>query len=118
VADLADAVDVELDVIRRRYRPAFEAAITRALSAMPVRDRTILRLRLVDGVEVDRIATMYGVHRTTVTRWIADSRTALLDETRRILTAELGATDAELDSLAGLVRSQLHVSLIRLLGEP
>jgi len=30
----------------------------------------------------------------------------------------LGATDAELDSLAALIRSQLHVSLVRLLREP
>ena len=118
VEELADAGDVELDVIRRRYRPAFEAAVARALAALPVRDRTILRLRVVESVEVDRIAVMYGVHRTTVTRWLADIRAALSDETRRILTAELGATGAELDSLAGLVRSQLHVSLVRLLREP
>jgi RNA polymerase sigma-70 factor (ECF subfamily) len=118
VDELAAAGDVELDVIRRRYRPAFEAAIARALAALPVRDRTLLRLRLVEGVEVDRIATMYGVHRTTMTRWLADVRAKLCDETHRILTAELGATDAELDSLAELIRSQLHVSLVRLLREP
>lgn len=115
---LADAGDVELDHIRRRYRPAFEAAIARALTALPVRDRTLLRLRLVEGVEVERIATMYGVHRTTVTRWLADARAGLSDQTRSILTAELGATGAELDSLARLVASQLHLSLVRLLREP
>jgi len=118
VEELADAGDVELEVIRRRYRPAFEAAIARALAALPVRDRTLLRLRLVEGVEVERIATMYGVHRATMTRWLADTRARLFDETRRLLTAELGATGAELDSLAELVRSQLHVSLARLLREP
>jgi len=112
------AGDVELDVIRRRYRPTFEAAIARALAALPVRDRTHLRLRLVEGVEDDRIATMYGVHRTTMTRWLADVRAKLCDETHHILTTELGATDAELDSLAELIRSQLHVSLVRLLREP
>jgi RNA polymerase sigma-70 factor (ECF subfamily) len=118
IGELAGADDLELEVIRRRYRPAFESAISRALAALSVRDRTLLRLRLVDGAEVDRIAAMYSVHRTTVTRWLADSRAALLAETRRILTAELGATPSELDSLAGLVRSQLHVSLVRLLREP
>jgi RNA polymerase sigma-70 factor (ECF subfamily) len=118
VEELAGAGDVELDVIRRRYRPAFEAAIARALASLPVRDRTILRLRLVDGVEVERIATMYGVHRATVTRWLADTRAALGGETRRLLTAQLGATGAELDSLAGLIRSQLPVSLVRQLREP
>lgn len=118
LADLADSADPELEVIRRRYRPAFEAAIARALAALSVRDRTILRLRLGEDVEVERIATMYGVHRTTITRWLAEIRSALSDETRRILAAELGATGPELDSLAGLVRSQLHVSLVRLLREP
>jgi RNA polymerase sigma-70 factor (ECF subfamily) len=118
VAEIADVGDVELDVIRRRYRPAFESAIARALAALPVRDRNILRLRLIEGVEVGAIATMYGVHRATMTRWFADSRAALLAETRRILAAELGASPDELDSLAGLVRSQLHVSLVRLLREP
>jgi RNA polymerase sigma-70 factor, ECF subfamily len=116
--EIADAGDVELEVIRRRYRPAFEAAIAQALAALPVRDRALLRLRLVEGIEVDAIATMYRVHRTTMTRWLADSRATLFDETRRILTSELGATGAELDSLAGLVRSQLHVSLVRLLRDP
>jgi RNA polymerase sigma-70 factor (ECF subfamily) len=90
IDEIADAGDVELDAIRRRYRPAFEAAIAQALSTLPVRDRTLLRLRLVEGVEVDAIATMYRVHRTTVTRWLADSRATLFDETRRILTSELG----------------------------
>ncbi|HVQ13645.1 MAG TPA: sigma factor-like helix-turn-helix DNA-binding protein, partial [Vicinamibacterales bacterium] len=106
--------DVELEVIRRRYCSAFEAAIARALAALPVRDRTLLRLRFVERVEVDRIATMYGVHRATATRWLADGRVRLVDETRRILTTELGATGAEIDSIAGLVRSHLHVSLVSL----
>lgn len=118
IAGIADAGDVELEVIRRRYRPVFEAAIARALAALAVRDRAILRLRLVDGVEVEAIATMYGVHRATVTRWFADSRAALLDETRRVLAAELGASPDELDSIANLIKSQLHVSLVRLLREP
>lgn len=113
--ELAAADDVELAVIRRRYRPAFEAALSRSLAGLSVRDRALLRLRFVEGVELARIATMYGVHRATATRWLADTRRAVLDEIRRILTAELGATAAELDSLAGLLRSQLHVSLIRLL---
>jgi RNA polymerase sigma-70 factor (ECF subfamily) len=112
------ADDIELDVIRRRYRPAFEAAIARALAALPVRDRTLLRLRIVEGAPVERIAAMYGVHRATMTRWLAECRATLSDETRRILAAELGATGAELDSLAELVRSQLHVSMARLLREP
>jgi RNA polymerase sigma-70 factor (ECF subfamily) len=116
VEDLAAGQDLELDAIRRRYGPAFEAALGRALAELAVRERTLLRLRFVDNVEVDAIASMYGVHRTTVTRWLAECRDTLATATQRILGEELGATAAELESLAGLVRSQLHVSLVRILG--
>lgn len=117
VDELASTGNLELDVIRRRYGAAFEAAVARSLTALSVRERTILRLRFVEGVEVDHIATMYRVHRTTVTRWLSSCRETLFTETRRILGAELGASAAELESLAGIVRSQLHVSLVRLLRE-
>jgi RNA polymerase sigma-70 factor (ECF subfamily) len=103
--------------MRRRYGPAFEAAVARALTALSVRERTILRLRFVDSVEVDSIAAMYRVHRTTVTRWLSGCRETLFAATRRILADDLGATTAEIESLAGLVRSHLQVSLVRLLRE-
>lgn len=72
---------------------------------------------MVEGIEVEAIATMYGVHRTTVTRWIGACRDRLLVETRRFLRDDFGLAIAEIDSLAGLVRSQLHLSLAQLLGE-
>lgn len=93
------------------------ARTARALTALSVRERTILRLRFVDGVEVDRIAAMYRVHRTTVTRWLSACRDTLFAATRSILAEELGATTAEIESLAGLVRSHLQVSLVRLLRQ-
>lgn len=48
VDEFAGAADVELDVIHRRYRPVFEAAIARALAALPESHRRALRLRLED----------------------------------------------------------------------
>jgi RNA polymerase sigma-70 factor (ECF subfamily) len=117
VAEHAAAGDIEVEVIRRRYGPAFEAAIATALAGLPTRDRTLLRLRLVEGMEVGAIATMYRVHRTTVTRRIGLCRERLLVETRRILGDELGLGVAEIDSIADVVRSQLHVSLSRLLRD-
>jgi RNA polymerase sigma-70 factor (ECF subfamily) len=117
LANIADADDLELDVIRRRYGPAFESAVARALSELSVRDRTLLRLRFVESVELEGIAAMYRVHRTTVTRWLSECRDRLFTATQRLLTAELGATAAELESLAGLLRSRLQVSLVRLLQE-
>jgi RNA polymerase sigma-70 factor, ECF subfamily len=117
VADHAGSGNVELEHIRQRYRLPFETSIGKALGSLSTRDRTLLRLRMVEGMEVEAIATMYGVHRTTVTRWIGACQDRLLSETRRILRDEFGLPIAEIDSLAGLLRSQLHVSLARLLGE-
>jgi len=59
-----------------------------------------------------------NVHRTTITRWIGGCHDRLLDETRRILRDSLGLASGEIDSLAGLVQSQLHLSLNRLLQGP
>jgi RNA polymerase sigma-70 factor (ECF subfamily) len=117
VAEHAAAGNVEVEHIRQRYRLPFEAAIGKALGSLSTRDRTLLRLRMVEGMEVEAIATMYGVHRTTVTRWIGACRDRLLVDTRRILRDDFGLAIGEIDSLAGLVRSQLHLSLARLLGE-
>jgi hypothetical protein len=41
----------------------------------------------------------------------------MLDEIRAVLEAKFGITSAEFTSLAGLVQSQLQVSLVRLLRE-
>jgi RNA polymerase sigma-70 factor (ECF subfamily) len=117
MAEVAAPGDVETELIRRRYGAAFETAIAAALDGLSPRERTLLRLRLVEGMEVEAIATMYNVHRTTITRWIGGCHDRLLDETRRILRDSLGLASGEIDSLAGLVQSQLHVSLHRLLGQ-
>jgi RNA polymerase sigma-70 factor (ECF subfamily) len=111
----AAGTDAETDLIRRRYGPAFEDAVAGSLAALSPRERTLLRLRLVDGVEVEQIAAMYRVHRTTITRWLGACQASLLVEVRRVLADTLGLTGSEIASLAGVLQSQLHVSLARLL---
>jgi RNA polymerase sigma-70 factor (ECF subfamily) len=111
----AAGTDAETDLIRRRYGPAFEGAVAGGLAALSPRERTLLRLRLVDGVEVEQIAAMYRVHRTTITRWLGACQASLLVEVRRVLADTLGLTGSEIASLAGVLQSQLHVSLARLL---
>ena len=111
----AGGADAETELIRRRYGPAFESAVVESLAALSTRERTLLRLRLVDGVDVERIAAMYRVHRSTVTRWLGACQARLFDEARRVLADTLGLTGSEIASLAGVLQSQLHVSLVRLL---
>lgn len=107
--------DAELEYLRNRYQAEFKRAIEDAIAALEPEQRRVLRLHYQDGLSIDRIQALLGVHRATAARWIRAAADAVRDETRRLLHARLGLSTAELDSLAGLVQSQLHLSLSRLL---
>jgi RNA polymerase sigma-70 factor (ECF subfamily) len=109
--------DPELDYLKERYRGEFRAAFSSAIAALPARDRLILRLQLIDGLSHERIGAMYQVNQSTVTRWIARAREAVLRDTQESLRRSLRVETSEFESLAALVGSELDLSLTRLLGE-
>jgi RNA polymerase sigma-70 factor (ECF subfamily) len=109
--------DAELEYLRNRYQAEFKRAVEDAIATLDAEQRRVLRLHYQDGLSIDRIHVLLGVHRATAARWIRAAATAVRDETHRLLHARLGLSSAELDSLAGLVQSQLHLSLGRLLPE-
>jgi RNA polymerase sigma-70 factor (ECF subfamily) len=115
--DLLASPDPELEYLRARYAPQFHQAFTQALAALEARDRTVLRLHLVDGLSIDRIGQLYEVHRATAARWLAQARDHLFDKTRARLHDELGLSATEFASIVKLVRSQLDVSICRILEE-
>ena len=108
--------DPEMDYIRTRYAAEFRAAIGTAMTELEPRERTLLRLGLVDGLTADQIAGVYGVHRVTVARWLAAAREHLAGRCQRRLEERLHLGPTELRSLLGLVRSQLDLSVRRLLS--
>lgn len=110
------AADPELDSAKRELRDHFAAAFERAVTELTPRERNLLRMHLLDGVTLDQLATSYGVHRVTVTRWLVKARRALLVATRRQLEARVGGPVGDLDSFVGLVKSRLELSFRRLLG--
>lgn len=116
VLTLPDTGDMEVDYLKGRYRQDFAAGFTDACASLPARDRTILRMHFMDGLNIDQIGRIYGVHRATVARWIAKSRVALLEGTRSYLVKHLALQPAEFSSFDRLIRSQLDVSLGGLFG--
>ena len=110
--------DAELDYLRNRYQVEFKQAVESAIATLDAEQLRVLRLHFHDGLSIDRIGALLGVHRATAARWIRATSDAVRSETRRLLHARLGLSTAELDSLAGLVQSQLHLSLSRLLPPP
>lgn len=108
--------DPELQVAIEHARPAFQTALQASIGALPERDKTLLRLCFLDGLTIDAIGSMYGVHRATAARWISEIRRGILSDVRSKLSRELGLGASEFESLAFLIRSQLQLSLIRVFG--
>ena len=105
----------EIDYLKERYRPQFKAAFQAALRELDSEQRNVLRLHVVEGLNIDEIGALFKVHRSTVARWIAAARRQVLAAARAKLSDELGLSAPEFDSLAGVVRSQLDLSVANIL---
>jgi RNA polymerase sigma-70 factor (ECF subfamily) len=114
--ELGDA-DPDIALLKAQYKADFEAAVRAAIARLSPRERTILRLHVMDGLGVGALGVHYGVGRSTAARWLAAAREALRLYTRAELTARLRLTPSEIESLAGLVLSQLEISTRGLLRE-
>ncbi len=115
---LPGVVDPELDYLKLRYRRAYEEAVEAALAALPDRDALLLKLHYVDGLNIDRIGALFGMHRSTVARWRTSLRRSLLASAREELRRRVPMTESEFESLLALVRSQLVVSIRTALHRP
>jgi RNA polymerase sigma-70 factor, ECF subfamily len=107
---LAPATDPALSAIKNDAAAAFKAAFVTALGELERRDRTILRLHILDGLSIDEIAPMYSVHRATIARWIAAAKDVVFDKTRRALMRDLRINAEEVDSLIRLVQSRIELA--------
>ncbi len=112
---LLPAHDPEMSYVRERYRRELAEAVVAATEAAPARDRALLRYSTFDGLSIDEIGALYGVHRATAARWLASAREGILERTRAELARRLGMETPEVDSIIRLVRSRLEVSLERVL---
>ena len=115
MADLSAGVDVERGYIKSRYREDFNAAFREALSSLSARDKAVLRLSVVEQLGIDALGAMFKVHRATAARWLVRVRAELADRTRAALARRLGARLEEVDSLVGMLQSQVDVSVSRAL---
>ena len=105
----------EMAFLKDRYRGDFEQALKDSLARLPERERTLLRLHLVNGVSVEKIGQMFAVSQPTASRWLAAARETMLGDIKSTLGNRLGASSQELASLAGMVASRLDLSLSMLL---
>jgi RNA polymerase sigma-70 factor (ECF subfamily) len=113
---VTNQLDPEAALLLARYQGEYQTALREALATLSAKERNLLRMHFVDGMTVDRVGTVYRVHRATAARWIQAIRERLLDETYRRLGERLRLSPAEFASLTAIVQSQLRVSLSGILG--
>ena len=113
---VAESSDPSALLMRAEYKDELETAIREQVAALSARDRVVLRLHLIEGVTIEKIAATYGVHRVTVARWVWTAGEGMLDGLRRRFQQRFGVVPPDLDSLARLTRSQLSLNLAELLA--
>ena len=110
--------DPELAYMKRTYAHEFKEAFAGALAGLGPREQTLLRYHHVDGLNIDEIGAVYRVHRVTAFRWLEKAKEQLVKSTLDLLRARLKLSAKELDSVLRMIRSQIHLSLVRHLGGP
>ena len=110
--------DPEIEYMKRTYTGEFRAAFADAMAQLGPREQTLLRYHHIDGLNIDEIGAIYRVHRVTAFRWLEKAKETLVLATLGALKTRLNVTPKELDSVLRLIRSQVHLSLIRHLGGP
>jgi RNA polymerase sigma-70 factor, ECF subfamily len=112
------ADDPEVEYMKRTYANEFKQAFASALEQLGAREQTLLRYHHVDGLNIDEIGAIYRVHRVTAFRWLEKAKELLVKSTLEILRGRLKLPADELDSVLRMIRSQIHLSIVRQLGGP
>lgn len=111
-----DLPSPEAAAIRAEAREALKTAMRAAIGQLDARAKTIVKLAGVDGLSLEQIGVVYGVHKATVSRWLSAIRTQLKHSADAHLHGQLGLTPSELRSLTGDVGSQLELSISQVLN--
>lgn len=119
--DKLPAVNASTDVERRvggmDQQVKFREAFREAVRALPLRDRTMLRLNVLDGLSIDDLAPLYKVSRATAARWLASARARLVALTKDELQATLRLDGLEAERLLESIKSGFELSLSGVLRE-
>jgi RNA polymerase sigma-70 factor (ECF subfamily) len=109
--------DPEMQYLRERYSEEFRHAFGEAAHALSSEERNLLRYHYVDRLNIDEIGGIYGIHRVSAARRLTKVRAALVDAVRQRLRERLHVGTGELQSILRLVKSDLHMSLRRVLDD-
>jgi RNA polymerase sigma-70 factor (ECF subfamily) len=107
----------EAQAIKDSYRERLSAALQDSLAALGPRDKTLLRLHVVDQLSIDVIGRIYRVHRATVARWLVAIRAQVFNDLRTRAALYWGVSTNDLRSLVRILGDEIHMSAKRILTE-
>jgi RNA polymerase sigma-70 factor (ECF subfamily) len=116
-AEVWAAADPEILHLRNKYGSEFQSAFREAVVALTSEDRNLLRYHYLDGLNIDHIGAIYGIHRVSAARRLTKVRQKLVLDTRRLLAARLRLHSEELESVLRLLESEVDISLRAALDE-
>jgi RNA polymerase sigma-70 factor (ECF subfamily) len=108
--------DPDLRFVKQTYQEALEIAFVQAAARLSPREKNLLRYGLAEGLSIDQIGAIYGVHRVTAHRWLQQARVSFAEQIRRVMMARLKMSPSEYGSVVRLVMSQFDVTIARVLG--
>ena len=108
--------DPHLALMQQMYRDEVHQAFEQAFGELTQRERRLLRHQLLEHSTLEQLGALFGVHRTTAARWLQQAQDRLLVLARDHVRARIGAQATTAGGIIALVRSQLHVSVQRLLA--
>ena len=108
--------DPALLYFKQHYGAQFRIAFAEAVASMPPRDRNLLRLAVIDELNIDQIAGIYHVHRATAARRLNQARATLVAATRDRMRAALGISAVELESILRGILSMADITLRQVLA--
>ena len=98
------------------WEPLLRDAIEDSLAGLPMREKTVLRLHYVEGLNIEAIGMIFQVHRATVARWLLAIRSAVMATIRERLSLKLPSTTSDIRRVFAQLQSELQLTISRVLG--
>ena len=113
---LSEEVPPETLIVKRRYGDTVRQVLARAIEALPADDKALLRLQYLERQGIDQLAALFHAHRATMARRLQQIRRRIATDVRARLGVHLpNLSVEEAQSLWRAIRSQVHLSLSRLI---
>lgn len=104
--------EARLNALRGAYGKEFTAAIKESFAALTVEQRNLLRQSFLDGLSIDALARLYGVHRATVARRIVAAKEALSSGVKARLKQVLGLGSSGVEQVVTLENLEESLSAV------